>query len=526
MYPKRIHLWGIVFLLLMLSSSLSGIGCFRIVSSKIADVHTDSETTNGWHVKTSMPSSRATGLFAIAQIGESIYCIGGGSGLGSGCAFNDVYDPVTDNWTSKMPMPFSCFGCAAGVVNGKIYVIGGQNSSYPSGTMRAVQEYDPLTNSWAIKASMPTPRYDFAIGVVGGKIYAIGGYQWGTGVELAVNEEYDPSTDSWTQKAPMLTPRDNLAIGVLENKIYAIGGGGGGGLVQPLNANEVYDPHYDSWSVRAPLPTPRYGLAASVADNRIYAIGGYELGQTLGTNEEYDPSCDVWRTQTPMPTARWAMRAVECNERIYVIGGFTAGTVETRANEEYTNFFEPDHCGFSFTNSDSAFFGAWCEQNTNTYLNNLVATIESNYPDLYRRCPPLQDVQLRNGFFSLISTVVRSAHDKGHCYGMAKAAKEYYLGSQALPSGVEEAYELNPPTNLSPYAQDLQKLIDDCQNSLGDPYLLARMVALDRGLVSENIEYDTVKSSVTIGVPVVLFLHQEGILQLIPHAVLAYGVDD
>jgi len=46
---------------------------------------------------------------------------------------------------------------------------------------------------WATKTSMPTARYGLAIGVVNNKIYAIGGYN---GAYLSTNEEYDPATNS------------------------------------------------------------------------------------------------------------------------------------------------------------------------------------------------------------------------------------------------------------------------------------------------------------------------------------------
>ncbi len=200
--------------------------------------------------------------------------------------------------------------------------------------MNKVQEYNPATDTWTIKTLMPTPRYDFAIGVVNNKIYAIGGYQWGLGGQLDTVEEYNPATDSWTTKTSMPTGRKNLAAAVFDNKIYAIGGGSGS-IVKSLDVNEVYDPSTDSWSTKAPMLTPRYGLAVSVADQRIYAIGGYwaEPGrQYQNVNEEYDPVNDTWIKRLPMPTTRVHLSAITVNEKIYAIGGGSADG----ANEQYT----------------------------------------------------------------------------------------------------------------------------------------------------------------------------------------------
>jgi N-acetylneuraminic acid mutarotase len=77
-------------------------------------------------------------------------------------------------------------------VNGKIYAIGGYNDS--SGCLSTVEEYDPATDTWTTKTPMPTTRAGLAIGVVNNKIYAIGGH--GGGSLLSTVEEYDPKYDN------------------------------------------------------------------------------------------------------------------------------------------------------------------------------------------------------------------------------------------------------------------------------------------------------------------------------------------
>ncbi len=75
----------------------------------------------------------------------------------------------------------------------------------------AVNEaYDPATNTWTTKAPMPTPRGALSAAAVNGIIYAIGGYK--PNQELTVNEAYDPATNTWTTKAPMPTPRAGLTV--------------------------------------------------------------------------------------------------------------------------------------------------------------------------------------------------------------------------------------------------------------------------------------------------------------------------
>src|SRR2546426_8663256 len=71
---------------------------------------------------------------------------------------------------------------------GQLYAIGGYDGS---GNSAAVEVYDPATNTWTKKAPLPTPRDHLAAATVGGKVYAIGGRPdrdyWR---HLAINEAY------------------------------------------------------------------------------------------------------------------------------------------------------------------------------------------------------------------------------------------------------------------------------------------------------------------------------------------------
>jgi N-acetylneuraminic acid mutarotase len=55
-----------------------------------------------------------------------------------------------------------------------------------------LQQYDPDTDAWTLKAPMPTGRFRLAAAAVKDKIYAIGGYDGGP---INRVEEYDPAQD-------------------------------------------------------------------------------------------------------------------------------------------------------------------------------------------------------------------------------------------------------------------------------------------------------------------------------------------
>lgn len=93
----------------------------------------------------------------------------------------------TDTWIAKTSMPTARMLLTSGVVNGKIYAIGGWEGGNSHVRFSTVEEYDPVTDTWVTKTSMPTARESLTSSVVNGKIYTIGGW-W----ERSTVEEYDP----------------------------------------------------------------------------------------------------------------------------------------------------------------------------------------------------------------------------------------------------------------------------------------------------------------------------------------------
>lgn len=53
--------------------------------------------------------------------------------------FLEVYDSATKSWTAKAPMPTNRYGAVTGVIDGKLYVVGG----WPSDRMSDLLIYTP-----------------------------------------------------------------------------------------------------------------------------------------------------------------------------------------------------------------------------------------------------------------------------------------------------------------------------------------------------------------------------------------------
>ena len=202
------------------------------------------------------------------------------------------YDPRNDTWKALAPLPTKRGAPVAATVNGKIYVIGGasvhpgskETGVHPALPHRSVdtnEVYDPVTNAWQTRSTMPTARNHAGVGVVNNKVYVIGGR---VGAAFMVNpasatdivEEYDPATDQWGPlKRSMPTPRSAMSWGTHKGKIYVAGGEmRSTNLWGVFRGVEAYDPASNSWSILPPIPIPRHGHAGDVIGNRLHIVSG------------------------------------------------------------------------------------------------------------------------------------------------------------------------------------------------------------------------------------------------------------
>jgi N-acetylneuraminic acid mutarotase len=203
------------------------------------------------------------------------------------------YTPETDSWKALGPLPTRRGAGGAAVINGKIYVIGGA-STLPGASDPAIrfdgqprdsvlgtnEEYDPATNTWKGRAPMPTARNHFLTAVVGDKIYAIGGRLGSTFITRSSNtevtEEYDVAQDVWRTRAAMPTARSGVAGGVYNGKIYVAGGEfQNDKIMAAFRAFEAYDPATNTWEGSLPrMRIPRHGFAGAVIGDQLHVVGG------------------------------------------------------------------------------------------------------------------------------------------------------------------------------------------------------------------------------------------------------------
>lgn len=183
-------------------------------------------------------------------------------------------------WVSKAPVQQARADLGVAVVNGKIYAIGGVIN--PPSWNQAVgtnEEYNPTTDTWTFKKPMPTNRSQFGIAVYQNKIYCIGG-SYGTvsfvdghvdRIEVhavKVNEVYDPATDTWETKVAMPSARAGVYAQVIGGKIYVLGGNSS--VIMFMTQHQIhgqqkrqyrlYPLHNQGGAVHQPLSITRYTL--------------------------------------------------------------------------------------------------------------------------------------------------------------------------------------------------------------------------------------------------------------------------
>jgi N-acetylneuraminic acid mutarotase len=253
----------------------------------VTTVEAYNPATNTWTTKAALPAGRAApnGLTPL----NGLLYLPGGSSSSLNTRTLWAYNPTTNRWVKNLAlMPVRGRGGASGAINNQLYVYFGEATSGPKTLLR----YDPATDAWVTLASAPHRHSYPAAGVIDGKFYLAGGDDGSTPngtFPTRTLDVYDPATNTWSTKTPMPIGRFHGAGRVINGKLYVAGGSNATTYDLPV---VVYDPATNTWATKAKMITPRVDLALAVLSGRLYAVGGSGQppnGEFLPTNEAYAP---------------------------------------------------------------------------------------------------------------------------------------------------------------------------------------------------------------------------------------------
>lgn len=210
----------------------------------------------------------------VAVDGGTIYILGAMEA--NFVAIGDVlaWNPATETtWSPRASMPTGTQRGSAvtGVIDGRIYVAGGLRNS----AQATLSAYSIADDTWDTNLpSLPQARDHGCGGVVGGKLYVIGGRDSTITNTSALVFEYTPG-GAWVQKAAMPTGRGGVACGIAGDQIIVVGGEGNGAVASGVYKEvELYTVSSNQWSALPEMKTPRHGMGGAVWDGVFYVPGG------------------------------------------------------------------------------------------------------------------------------------------------------------------------------------------------------------------------------------------------------------
>lgn len=257
----------------------------------------------------------------VLRLLAAVTLVAGAAACGGDDGGGDV-DPAPSQ--SRAPLlPPQRTEVTGAVWDGKIVVVGGLlRDDTPSAQ---VDFYDPAADRWSVGPALPVPLHHTAAGVLDGRLYVVGGYTGSAGAWRPVAEVHSlgPGETAWRPEPALAGPRGALAVASLDRALVAVGGVGSG----PEVRTEVLGAGTPGWERGPDLPYPSEHLAATAGDTgggqRAYAIGGRYRGLegNLDAVVSFAPGESEWRKEPHLIEKRGGIGAAAPAGHPCVAGG-------------------------------------------------------------------------------------------------------------------------------------------------------------------------------------------------------------
>tara|TARA_R110002049_G_scaffold211595_4_gene382558 strand:+ start:4187 stop:5182 length:996 start_codon:yes stop_codon:yes gene_type:complete len=195
-----------------------------------------------------------------------------------------IYNPKKNQWKlgAKIPEGRRRGSGGAIVKNNKAYIVSGIVDGHNSTHVPWVDVYDFETKKWKVLADAPRPRDHFHAAYKDGKIYAVGGrnssYATKQTFDLTIPEVdiYDIKSNSWKtlpKENNLPTMRAGASAVFLGNDLIVIGGESVT-QIEAHNNVEAFDIKTKTWQNLQSLNRGRHGTQAIVYKDKIYIVAG------------------------------------------------------------------------------------------------------------------------------------------------------------------------------------------------------------------------------------------------------------
>ncbi|GER26043.1 galactose oxidase/kelch repeat superfamily protein [Striga asiatica] len=205
-----------------------------------------------------------------------------------------VLDLIRLSWHSIPSMPCKdkvCpqgFRCVSTPKDGALYVFGGVVSDVDC-PLNLVLKYEARKNKWTVMKKMITARSFFASGVIDGMIYVAGGNSTDL-FELNSAEVFNPVNGLWRPVSNMRSNMSSYDSAVLDGKLLVTEGWFWPFYVVPRG--QVYDPITDSWGSMAIGLREGWTGSSVVIDGRLFVVTEHERTKV----KVYDSGSDSWES--------------------------------------------------------------------------------------------------------------------------------------------------------------------------------------------------------------------------------------
>ena len=280
----------------------------------------------------------------LAVTADSRYCYAVGGRKFSAGSNTDVvqrYDPKADRWTALPRTPQTVSGAGAGIVDGRLVIVGRETPTSVSGAVHAYDLTAPNNATWITLAPLTPPpgRHGLGVTAIGNTLYAVGGatkagHTGSTNLvaALTVPARRVHAAAAWWPRQEMPVAVQQINATELNGRIWTAGG-----LDSHSKATattQFYDPVINSWELGPPLPEPMHHAMLVNYHDQLAVIGGFRSSDTdpLAVTSPrmllLDINTDKWVDGPPLRHPRAGGGAAVCDNKIVVMGGRVGNPAE------------------------------------------------------------------------------------------------------------------------------------------------------------------------------------------------------